>query len=91
MKIRGMVVKHTLSHRQEFRVWFGIKIPDIDLSHIILFHRDQRDIILIILIPADPQQRLIGLIQNIAFAQIPTVEFPTAAIGAHGSENIGVR
>jgi hypothetical protein len=66
------------------------KIPNIDLSHIILFHGDERNIILIVFVPADSQQRLVGLIQNIAFAQIPTVKFSAGPISPYCGENIGI-
>jgi hypothetical protein len=66
------------------------KIPNIDLSHIILFHGDERNIILIVFVPADPQQRLVSLIQNIAFALIPTVKFSAGPIGPYSSKNVGV-
>jgi hypothetical protein len=66
------------------------KIPNIDLSHIILFHGDERNIILIVFVPADSQQRLVSLIQNIAFAQIPTVKFSAGPIGPDCGENVGI-
>lgn len=57
----------------------------------ILFHTYKRNIVLVILIPSDSQQRLIGLEQYIAFTLIPRIKLPCATISTNCSKNIRIR
>lgn len=68
-----------------------VLFPGIDESNFFLVKFDHCNVVVIILVPGDPQKLAARFVKNVRLWKISDVKLPACSIGTYCSKDVGVR